>query len=1034
MLFTINFKFYSMNRYLLFFSFVFLAFSAVATLPARIGSTFPSQSAYVMGTGEQLSGQQFQTDGILSYKGYQYTVYYNMTRNVTLARRKMPVGAWEEVVLPYRNTANDAHNTISIGISAGDGRIHLSYDHHNDPLHYSYSVVGSANEPEKMPWEAASFSATTDIMEKAIPNVTYPRFISKPDGNLLFECRFRWSGYGDSYLREYDYKTQKWSLIGRYVQGEDVDPDACAYINGMSYDKQGRLHVTWCWRDDFGGGSNHDFYYAYSEDHGRTWKDTKGDAKASVDVMDPVEDRVTRNALGQTKKSYMVEAIPYNRGYINQETQDVDSKGRIHAVNSHIPDGQASDANWNNSRVKARLHHRFRKEDGTWVKRMITVNGVSVNSTRRVHLAIDSYDNAYVMATGYGVLMASPADDYATWKLVSQDGRTGYLSEPLADKPLLREKGVLSFVYLSSTNKIEVFDFLARNPSTPTGTGLLAEYFANADFTGLIRKEVVASTLAGQIPTGTKSIRWSGAFETVEGEQHQLHLTTATATRVYVNDQLQTEIAAGSGEVAITYPLIASHKNNLVIESVGATAVSLMWSAPSVTKQNIPTTSLYLTKANDRPGSVTPPVLPVKAQLEEALLAKKKEINTSAKEIVALTPFNPQGDYSIDLRARVQAADGRGLDIEARAQDGKGFRFSLAPASTSLTSVLSASTEFTRADNVSTRNYRFAVSNDKVLVYSDQEYVGSTSLAMIGDIQADDTEVAAVPTYGPEAIGEWAGPDGAGAGKPTDYGWSATTTSIPWQTAGYPGGVRYEEVTHQLEAGGSFTGRLMTIRWDAGSYSSATYFYPLTLAANTSYELSFLYEYWSNASSAQTITVGISSAANAANRYHSQPFITSASAQRLRRGNFLFTSNEAGTYYLTFNGTYAMYGIGDFSLKSKAYENRLQLGKNYEGGQLTAEIESVSYEEGAFAPDILSSVPESGKTSSLRVSAGSGQLKLSNIPAGARLRIIDLTGRILLNTLAVDSEMSVPAEKGIYVVQLERNEKSGIESSKIANL
>ena len=86
----------------------------------RVGPTFPSLSAFVMGTGEQLSGQQFQTDGILTYKGYQYTVYYNLNRNVCIARRKMPVGAWEEVVLPYRNTVNDAHNTISIGISHKD--------------------------------------------------------------------------------------------------------------------------------------------------------------------------------------------------------------------------------------------------------------------------------------------------------------------------------------------------------------------------------------------------------------------------------------------------------------------------------------------------------------------------------------------------------------------------------------------------------------------------------------------------------------------------------------------------------------------------------------------------------------------------------------------------------------------------------------------------------------------------------------------------------------------------------------------------
>jgi len=592
-----------------------------------IGTSNPSVSAYVMGTGEQLSGQQFQTDGIVTYKNYQYTVYYNATRNVCISRRKMPVGKWEEIVLPYINAANDAHNTISIGISGGDGRIHLAYDHHNDALHYCYTVTGSANEPDKMLWNASTFSATTDVMDKAVPNVTYPRFISKADGNLLFECRFRWSGYGDSYLREYDAVTQTWKLIGRYVQGEDITPDACAYINGMTYDKSGKLHVTWCWRDDFGGGTNHDFYYAYSEDHGRTWKDTYNNVKATSDIMDPVYDNITRGAIGQTKKTFMVEAIPYNRGYINQETQDVDSKGRIHAVNSHIPDGQADDSNWETSRTKARLYHRFRKEDGTWVKRLILVNGNSVNSKRRVNLAIDSYDNAYVVANGYGVIMASPADDYTTWTLISEDGKTGFLSEPLTDRQLLREKGVLSFVYLGADNKITVFDYLTKNPNTLNGTGLTAEYFSNENFTGLIQTQVVENPAAGTIPEGTKSIRWSGTFETLLGEKYTLFLNTATKTNVYINDKLQKIInnATTAQENEISYPLIASHKNNIVIESAGSLPATLSWSSTSTNKQVIPAGSLYPEKSNDKPVSITPPDLPKRAELDVVLSGTKKK-------------------------------------------------------------------------------------------------------------------------------------------------------------------------------------------------------------------------------------------------------------------------------------------------------------------------------------------------------------------------------------------------------------------------
>lgn len=919
----------------------------------KVALSYPNVSAYVMGTGEQLSGQQFQTDAIVTYKGYQYTVYYNQTRNVSIARRKLPVGIWEEVVLPYRNAVDDAHNTISMGISAKDGRIHLSYDHHNDDLHYCYSIVGSANQPETMPWQTSTFSATTNIMDKAVPNVTYPRFISKPDGNLLFECRFRWSGYGDSYLREYNADTQTWSLIGRYVQGEDVTPDACAYINGMAYDKSGKLHVTWCWRDDFGGGTNHDFYYAYSEDHGRTWKDTFGDAKASVDVMDPVEDKVTRNALSQTKKTYQIEAIPYNRGYINQETQDVDSRGRIHAVNSHIPDGQAADANWASSRTKSRLYHRFRKEDGTWVKSLITVNGVSVNSTRRVNLAIDSYDNAYVMANGYGVLMASPEDDYASWTLLSEDGKTGFYSEPQSDRALLRNNGVLSFVYLSADKKITVFDYLTKNPNTPNGTGLKAEYFANENFTDKISEAIVATPDQSVVPAGAKSIRWSGAFETIEGEQYTLYLNTNARTDVYVNDRLQKIISSSetAQEHSFTYSLIASHKNNIVIESVTSAPLTLSWSGLNTAKQTIPSASLYAEKLNDAPGSVTPPVLPAKRELSEKLLNNTELINSTEREMTVLSPFAPAKDFSVDVRAKINAVEGRGLDIEARANNGKGFRITLDKTTANWSTLLNKINEISPADNTVEQTYRFAVKDDKVHIYRGMQFLGTRDADFIKEIQSDDTEAEVSGTYGANVMANWAGPSEAGSGMPTEYGWSASAT-VPWNVAAGGGGVRYENVTHNIEGGGSYTGRFMTIRWDGSAYSSATYFYPVTLEANKTYEFSFLYEYWSNATAAQTMTVGVSKTATAAGIFESKAFVTAATAQTVRPGTFLFSSQEAGTYYITFNATWAMYGIAKLSLKSLAYNSRLQFGKNYNSGSLNAEVYAVSYQDGAYAPAV----------------------------------------------------------------------------------
>ena len=111
-------------------SFVLILFSLAFSVTAlsqgkvsvfRIGESYPTDSAYVLGKGEQLSGQQFQTEGIMSFAGYQYTVYYNHSRNVCIARRKMPSGQWDEVISPYRNKADDAHNVITMGICASDG-------------------------------------------------------------------------------------------------------------------------------------------------------------------------------------------------------------------------------------------------------------------------------------------------------------------------------------------------------------------------------------------------------------------------------------------------------------------------------------------------------------------------------------------------------------------------------------------------------------------------------------------------------------------------------------------------------------------------------------------------------------------------------------------------------------------------------------------------------------------------------------------------------------------------------------------------
>ncbi len=915
----------------------------------RIGETNPSTSAYVFGTGEQLSGQQFQTEGIKTYKGYQYTVYYNLTRNVCIARRKMPAGKWEEVKLPYQNAVDDAHNTISMGICENDGSIHLSYDHHNDALHYCYSIAGSANDPENMPWEASSFSATTDIMDKAVENVTYPRFISKPDGNLLFECRFRWSGFGDSYIREYDAETKKWSLVGRYVQGEDNNPTACAYINGMTYDHLGRMHVTWCWRDDFGGGTNHDFYYAYSEDDGRTWKDTYGVQNAVTELMDPVYSNVTGSCLGQSKKSFMIEAIPYNKGYINQETQAVDSKGRIHAVNSHIP-GSETDSNWGTSRTKARLHHRFRDTDGTWKTVQVKNNGETVNSYCRVNLSFDAFDNAFVVANGAEVYTASSANGYDDWDLVSDTDKGRFLSEPLVDRSLLQKEGVLSFVYLGADNKITVIDYLLDNPNTPAGAGLTAEYFSESGLENQSGAAENVSVSTSDIPEGTKSIRWSGSFETSYAESYTMYLNTDAAAEVYVDGVkvLLTRKSDEAKEYSFSFGNIASHKHNIVItaEAGKENEIALSWSSKSVEKQLIPAAALYSSEINENPteNSESEPELPRKPVLDKQLSGAQ---SITGRVTIPFASFNPAGDYTLELKAKVLNSFGCGLVLEGRSASGRGIRISIDETSVKWMAAYDAAKLLTVADNAEEQAFRIAVKGDKAYIYIDGEYIASADIAEIGDINEAGEEV--MPAAATEAVElAWAGPNNKGTGKPTDYGWDNSLAVTSWNTANGGSGVRYLDVTSgHTYNGANYTGRLMTIRWD-GTYG--TYSYPVTLEANTNYEFSMLYEWWNNGTGV-SISTGISTNKDGSNMLGVKSHSVS-SRNVLQKGVFNFTTGEAGTYYLIFNGqSGVMYGIGELELKKLSYEPKLTLSR-YCDGNADISVSSLTYEDGAYAPGI----------------------------------------------------------------------------------
>jgi len=75
--------------------------------------------------------------------------------------------------------------------------------------------------------------------------------------------------------------------------------------------------------------TNHDMMYAYSDDLGKTWRNTRG-----VSIATAGSNPITPSSGGVT-----VYDIPQNSGILNQEGQTVDDRGRVHVLNRESRDG-----------------------------------------------------------------------------------------------------------------------------------------------------------------------------------------------------------------------------------------------------------------------------------------------------------------------------------------------------------------------------------------------------------------------------------------------------------------------------------------------------------------------------------------------------------------------------------------------------------------------------------------------------------------------------------------------------------------------
>ncbi|AVT29231.1 MULTISPECIES: BNR repeat-containing protein [unclassified Plantactinospora] len=442
---------------------------AVAAAPGvtRLGDTQLDPAALYFVSYDGLVNNNSYGDGIVSHAGYQYAAWYTSTRNAVLARRQLPSGAWQTLQLSHRLSTNDSHNSIALGISPGDGRLHVAMDTHDSEIYYLKSEAGLVSAPGSRSWEAGRFGAVQRSLDGVgLGAMTYPQFRVAPGNRLQFSYRTGRSGNGTNELAEYDGSTWRrlgrWqSATGSYSANGATSTTRNMYLHGLTYGPGGRLHAAFTWREgnsavtcNSGGLTNHDTGYLYSDDQGRTWRNNAGAVVGTTN---------SGNLVSISSPGLVVDPLPPNHGLINQESQDVDSTGNPHVVISYVPGRFTSCVTSYASarRANGRAFHLFRNSSGVWRKIEIPV---PLNATGRSQIVLDAADNAYVVLPYGRIVTASRASGYTDWTVRFDGAGLNAFGEVIVDRTRVESDGVLSILYQRSSSgttpsPIRVVDF-----------------------------------------------------------------------------------------------------------------------------------------------------------------------------------------------------------------------------------------------------------------------------------------------------------------------------------------------------------------------------------------------------------------------------------------------------------------------------------------------------------------------------------------------------------------------------------------------
>ena len=214
----------------------------------------------------------FIHDNVWTANGRQHVVWVDPEGSPHVGTRDLPAGAWRTFDLSQipgnplgTPTAEDFHNVYAVSVDR-DGFVHVSGNMHGNRLRYVRSRHPGAIDD----WLAPAMVGTDE------ESVSYPTFVRRGDGGLLFFYRAGGAGAGAVVVNALEPGASSWRRLSTVLDGR-ADGDS-PYLQHVAVNpRDGGIELVYLWRRESGPETNDDVSYLRSPDGGETWRNVSGE-------------------------------------------------------------------------------------------------------------------------------------------------------------------------------------------------------------------------------------------------------------------------------------------------------------------------------------------------------------------------------------------------------------------------------------------------------------------------------------------------------------------------------------------------------------------------------------------------------------------------------------------------------------------------------------------------------------------------------------------------------------------------------------